>query len=120
MRSQMRATAALVLLKLSTGVTPVRLLKIETSRSAGHALASSTSSFWLLKLSKGVAVAAAASSWLENATISFVSLVGKVVIIVGLFATRWGVQGQRDRGHRGARGGTGTRRRRGEEDQVKD
>src|ERR1022692_773946 len=30
MRSQMRATAALVLLKLSTGVTPVRLLKIET------------------------------------------------------------------------------------------
>src|ERR1039457_1467236 len=75
MLSQMRATAALVLLKLSTGVTPVRLLKIETSRSAGHALASSTSSFWLLKLSKGVAVAAAASSWLENATISFVSLI---------------------------------------------
>src|ERR1039457_577886 len=75
MRSQMRATAALVLLKLSTGVTPVRLLKIETSRSAGHALASSTSSFWLLKLLKGVAVAAAASSWLENATISFVSLI---------------------------------------------
>src|ERR1022692_2972964 len=62
MRCQMRLTAALLLLKLSTGVTPVRLLKIATSRSAGHALASSTSSFWLAKESKGVVVAAAASS----------------------------------------------------------
>src|ERR1019366_5638557 len=54
MRSQMRLAAALLLLKLSTGVPPVRLLKIATSRSAGHALASSASSFWLAKGSKGV------------------------------------------------------------------
>src|ERR1022692_4450526 len=86
MRSQMRLAAALLLLKLSTGVTPVRLLKIETSRSAGQALASSASSFWLPKLSKGVAVAAAASSWVENAEMLFCSSMVKVVIIVLLGA----------------------------------
>src|ERR1035441_1717523 len=86
MRSQMRLAAALLLLKLSTGVTPVRLLKIATSRSAGQAFASSASSFWLLKLSNGVAVAAAASSWFENAEMLFCSSMVKVVIIVPLGA----------------------------------
>src|ERR1017187_5104618 len=81
MRSQMRLAAALLLLKLSTGVTPVRLFQIATRRSVGHALASSASSFWLEKLSKGVCVAAEASSGVENATISFVSLIVNVVIL---------------------------------------
>src|ERR1039457_1331503 len=85
MRSQMRLAAALLLLKLSTGVTPVRLLKIATSRSAGQAFASSASSFWLLKLSNGVAVVAA-SSLFENAEMLFCSSMVKVVIIVLLGA----------------------------------
>src|ERR1019366_9789794 len=66
MRCQMRLASALLLLKLSTGVTPVRLFQIATRRSAGQALASSASSFWLPKLSNGVAVGAAASPWVEN------------------------------------------------------
>src|ERR1039457_4127218 len=86
MRFQMRLAAGWALLKLTTGVTPVRLLKIATRRSAGHALASSASSFWLAKLSKGVAVAAAASSWVENAEMLFCSSMVKVVIIVLLGA----------------------------------
>jgi hypothetical protein len=45
-------------------------------------LASSTSSFWLLKESKGVAVAAAASSWLENAVMLFCSSIVNVILIL--------------------------------------
>src|ERR1039457_2953938 len=86
MRSQMRATAALLLLKLSTGVTPVRLFQMATSRSDGHALANSASSFWLEKLSNGVVVAAAASSGVACAVMLFsLSIVNGIVNLLFCF-----------------------------------
>jgi hypothetical protein len=61
MRAQMRRMAALRSVNFRTGVTPGRLFQISSSRLPGHALATSASSRSLLKVSKGVAVAAAAS-----------------------------------------------------------
>src|ERR1035441_3917050 len=62
MRSQMRPTAALALLNPFTGVTPGRLFQMATRRSAGQLAACFASSFWLLKESEGVVVAAASSA----------------------------------------------------------
>src|SRR5674476_587283 len=67
MDSQIRLAATLAVLKLLTGFTPGRLFQMATSRSAGQPAASSASSFWLAKESKGVVVVAAASSWVPNA-----------------------------------------------------
>src|SRR5450756_2500123 len=71
MDSQMRPAATLAVLKLFTGFTPGRLFQMATSRSAGQPAASSASSFWLAKESKGVVVVAAASSWVANALMWF-------------------------------------------------
>lgn len=57
-RSQMRLAAVLVLLNPFTGFTPGRLFHTATRRSVGQAAASSASSFWLAKVSKGAAVTA--------------------------------------------------------------
>src|ERR1035438_4416549 len=67
MRVQIRLTAVLELLKLSTATTPARLFQIATNRSAGQVAANSASSFWLAKVSNGVVVVAAASSGVPNA-----------------------------------------------------
>src|ERR1022692_2817184 len=87
MRVQMRLTAVLVLLKLSTATTPARLFQIATRRSGGQAAANSASSFWLAKVSNGVVVVAAASSGVPNAVMLFSLSIVKVVIIVLLGAT---------------------------------
>src|ERR1017187_4935949 len=58
-------------LNFLTGVTPGRLFQTACSLSAGHWAASSASSFWLLKLANGVAVAAAASSGAPCAVVLF-------------------------------------------------
>src|ERR1017187_9484262 len=87
MRAQMRLMAALLLLKLSKGVTPGRLFQIATRRSVGQLAANSASSFWLAKVSKGVVVAAAASSAEPNAVMLLSVSIVKVVIIVLLGAT---------------------------------
>src|ERR1035437_1933651 len=87
MRSQMRLAAALLFLKRFTGVTPGRLFQIATRRSPGHAAANSASSFWLAKESKGVVVAAAASSVEPNAVMLLSLSIVKVVMIVLLGAT---------------------------------
>jgi hypothetical protein len=86
MLSQMRPAAALLLLNRFTGSTPGRLFQVATKRSAGQAAISSASSFWLLKLSNGVAVVALASSGEPNALMLFCSSIVKVVIIVLLGA----------------------------------
>src|ERR1019366_8620794 len=85
--SQIRPAAALAVLKLFTGFTPGRLFQIATRRSAGHCVASAASSCWLAKGSKGVAVVAAASSWVPNAVMLFCSSIVNVFIIVLLGAT---------------------------------
>src|SRR5271156_4258359 len=85
MRAQMRL-AALLVLKRFTGVTPGRLSQIATSRSNGQALASSASSCWVLKLSNGVAVAAAAaSSGLPCAVMLFSWSMVNVIVILLMF-----------------------------------
>jgi hypothetical protein len=87
MRFQIRPAAAWELLKLFTGATPGRLLKVATKRSAGQASASSASSFSLANESKGVVVAPAASSAVAN-TLMLLSLsIVKVFIIVSPLAT---------------------------------
>src|ERR1019366_5252321 len=86
MRSQMRLAAALWALNFFTGCTPGRLLQIATSRFAGQDLASSANSGWLLKLSNGVVVAAAASSGVACAVmLLWVSIVKVVIVICPLF-----------------------------------
>src|ERR1017187_8041072 len=86
MRSQMRLAAALWSLNFLTGCTPRRLLQIATSRFAGQDLASSANSGWLLKLSNGVVVAAAASSGVACAVmLLWVSIVKAVIVICPLF-----------------------------------
>src|ERR1019366_3186953 len=86
MRSQMRLAAALWSLNFLTGCTPGRLLQIATSRFAGQDLASSANSGWLLKLSNGVVVAAAASSGVACAVmLLWVSIVKVVIVICPLF-----------------------------------
>jgi len=84
MRAQMRLAAAWALLKLFTGATPGRLLKVATRRSAGQLAISSARSFSLANESKGVVVAAAASSAVANALMLFSASIVKVVIIVFL------------------------------------
>ena len=86
-RSQMRPTAALALLNPFTGVTPGRLFQMATRRSAGQLAASSASSFWLAKESKGAAVAAAASSAEPNAVLLLSLSIVNVLMIVLLGAT---------------------------------
>src|ERR1039457_2650976 len=87
MRSQMRLAAALWSLNFLTGCTPGRLLQIATSRFAGQDLASSANSGWLLKLSNGVVVAAAASSGVACAVmLLWVSIVKVVIVICPLFS----------------------------------
>jgi len=87
MRSQIRTMAVLASFSFLTGFSPAKLFRIATRGSAGQDAANSASSCWLLKASKGVAVVAAASSGVANATISFCSLMVKVAIIVLLGAT---------------------------------
>jgi hypothetical protein len=86
MRSQMRLAAALPFLKRFTASTPGKPFQIATRRSAGQPALNAASSFWLAKESKGVAVAAAASSVEPNAEMLFCSSIVKVVIIVLLGA----------------------------------
>jgi hypothetical protein len=86
-RAQIRPTAVLVFLKLSTATTPARLFQIATRRSAGQAAASSASSFWLAKVSNGVVLVAAASSGVPNAVMLLSLSIVNVVIIVLLVAT---------------------------------
>jgi hypothetical protein len=81
----MRVAATLPVWKRFTGRTPGRLFQMAASRSGGQAAIKSASSCRLLKLWKRVAVVAAASSGVANATISFCSLMVKVVILVLLF-----------------------------------
>src|ERR1035437_1032712 len=82
MRAHTWPAATLWLAKRFTGLTPARLFQIATSLSLGQEAASSPHSCGLVKLSKGVAVVAAASSAVANATISFWSLMVNVVIMV--------------------------------------
>src|ERR1022692_4147331 len=86
MRSQIRPTAVLALLKVFTGVTPGRLFQVATNLSSGHPATNSASSCWLAKESKGVALAAAASSGEPNAVMVLSLSIVKVVIIVLLGA----------------------------------
>src|ERR1022692_3591271 len=90
MRLAQRSLAALVSGRLLSATTPGRLLQVATSLSVGQALASSTSSFWLLKLSNGVAFVAAASSGVPCAVMLF-SLSMVNVILNLLFAARCAV-----------------------------
>src|ERR1035437_211306 len=78
--SQIRPAAALGVLKLFTGFTPVRLFQMATRRSAGQPAASSVRSFWLAKESKGVVVVAVASSWVPNAVMLFCSSIVNVLM----------------------------------------
>src|ERR1035441_1635792 len=87
MRAQIRLTAVLGLLKLSTATTPARLFQIATRRSVGQPAANSASSFWLAKVSNGVVVVAAASSGVPNAVMLLSLSIVNVVIIVLLGAT---------------------------------
>src|ERR1700730_15093920 len=87
MRSQIRLAAELPLLKRFTGSTPGKPFQIATRRSGSQPATSPANSFWLLKLSKGVAVVAAASSAEPNAVMLFCSSMVKVVIIVLLCST---------------------------------
>src|ERR1017187_6185349 len=82
MRSQMRLAAALWSLNFLTGCTPGRLLQIATSRFAAQDLASSANSGWLLKLSNGVVVTAAASSGVACAVMLLSGSIVKVVIVI--------------------------------------
>src|ERR1035437_2600219 len=76
--SQIRPVATLAVLKLFTGLTPGRLFQMATRRSAGHCPTRLKSSFWLAKVSKGVAVAAAASSGVAKALLLFSVLIVNV------------------------------------------
>src|ERR1039458_7255398 len=67
MRAHTRLMAVLRSVNFFTGVTPGRLFQTARSLSAGHWAARSANSCWLAKESNGVAVAAAASSWVANA-----------------------------------------------------
>src|ERR1039458_6065323 len=87
MRAQIRLTAVLALLKLSTATTPARLFQIATNRSAGQPAASSASSFWLAKVSNGVVTVAAASSGVPNAVMLFSLSIVNVVMVLLLGAT---------------------------------
>src|SRR5579862_474826 len=78
----MRLTAVSRLVNFLTGVTPGRLFQTATSRSAGQAMVSSASSFWLEKLSNGVAVAAAASSGVACAVMLFSESIVNVMVIL--------------------------------------
>src|ERR1019366_5966187 len=84
MRSQMRRAAALWSWNFLTGCTLGRLLQIATSRFAGQDLASAANSCWLLKLSNGVLVAAAACSAVACAVMLLSVSIVKVVIVVVL------------------------------------
>src|ERR1022692_1739176 len=86
MRAQMRLAAVVASLNFLVGFSPGKLFRIANRRSAGQPAANSASSCSLVKLSNGVCTAADASSGVENATISFVSLIVNVVIIVLLGA----------------------------------
>src|ERR1022692_2271458 len=88
MRCQIRAPAVLGSFSFFAGFSPGRLFRIANRRSAGQPAANSASSCSLVKLSNGVCAAAEASSGVANATISFVSLIVKVVIIVLLYVCR--------------------------------
>src|ERR1035437_2326035 len=87
MRFQIRLAVAWELLKLFPGETPGRLLKGAAKRSAGQAPTSQASPFSLANESKGVVVAATASSVVPN-TLMLLSLsIVKVFIIVSPLAT---------------------------------
>src|ERR1019366_6804331 len=89
MRAHTWPAAASWLGKRFTGLTPARLFQIATSLSLGQEVARASNSCWLVKLSKGVAVVAAASSAVANTTISFWSLMVKVVIMVLPLPALW-------------------------------
>src|ERR1039458_2553547 len=82
MRFQTRLIAVLWSLNFFTGVTPGRLFQMATSLSAGQALASCANSCSLVKLSNGVAVAAA--SGVPCAVMLFsVSMVNVILNLLG-------------------------------------
>src|SRR5580698_3234826 len=66
------------------GCTPGRLPQIATRRLAGHDWASSANSCWLLKLSNGVLVAAAACSAVACAVMLLSVSIVKIVIVIVL------------------------------------
>src|ERR1022692_4755475 len=83
MRSQMRLVAAVRSWNFLIGGAPGRLFQIATSRCAGQDFASSANSGWLLKVSNGVLVAAAASSGVACAVMWLsVSIVNVVIVVV--------------------------------------
>src|ERR1017187_1440257 len=71
MRAQIRLMAVFRSLNFLTAVTPGRLFHTARSLSAGQWAARSANSCWLAKESNGVAVAAAASSWVANTLMLF-------------------------------------------------
>src|ERR1017187_3610585 len=81
MRAQMRLAAVVASLNFLVGFSPGKLFRIANRRSAGQPAANSASSCSLVKLSNGVCTATDASSGVENATISFVSLIVNVVTL---------------------------------------
>src|ERR1022692_174563 len=83
MRAQIRLMAVFRSLNFLTAVTPGRLFHTARSLSAGQWAARSANSCWLAKESNGVAVAAAASSWVAN-TLMLFSLSMVNVFIWGL------------------------------------
>src|ERR1022692_3490100 len=71
MRAQIRLMAVFRSLNFLTAVTPGRLFHTARSLSAGQWAARSANSCWLAKESNGLAVAAAASSWVANTLMLF-------------------------------------------------
>jgi len=63
-----------------SATTPGRLFQVATRRSVGHALASSASSYSVLKLSNGVVVAAAAASGVACAVMLFSESIVNVMV----------------------------------------
>src|SRR5450755_1098496 len=90
-RFQMRVAAAWWSLNFWIGGTPGRLFQIATSRAAGQDFGSSANSCWLVKLSNGLAVVAAASSGVECAVMWLSASIVKVVMVVVLGAARFAV-----------------------------
>jgi hypothetical protein len=82
----MRLVAALRSWNFLIGGAPGRLFQIATSRFAGQDFANSANSGWLLKVSNGVLVAAAASSGVACAVMWLSESIVKVVIVVVLCA----------------------------------
>jgi hypothetical protein len=81
MRLAQRSLAAFRSGRFFRATTPGRLFQVATRRSAGQALVSSVNSCWLVKVSNGVVLAAAASSGLANTLMLFSASIVNVFIL---------------------------------------